>query len=348
MCSSTLSTKGGIISVVRNYLSNNSWKEHKFIHVATHLDTNKFILLLFFGISYLKVILITLFTHYKIAHLHTSERGSFWRKHLILNTLKMFGKKVILHHHGAEFDLFFENCSSRQQRKIIKTLEKADMNIVLSERLINMIKSKAPQAKVSVLYNAVNTYSTIPYNPDARNILFLGRLGQRKGTYDLLKSIKLLDDIIDKDIQFYLCGDGNIEGVRQKVSELNIEHRIAHIGWISGPQKNNILQNSMINVLPSYNEGLPMTILETMAYGIPNISTNIASIPEVIKHDINGFLIQPGDIEALTQSLKELISNKTLRLSFSKASYDMIMNNFSLDAKIEQLESIYNQLELPQ
>lgn len=49
------------------------------------------------------------------------------------------------------------------------------------------------------------------------------------------------------------------------------------------------MANAMVNVLPSYNEGLPMTILETMAYGIPNISTSIASIPEVLHNNDNGF-----------------------------------------------------------
>ena len=57
------------------------------------------------------------------------------------------------------------------------------------------------------------------------------------------------------------------------------------------------MEHAMVNILPSYNEGLPMTILETMAYGIPNISTSIASIPEVLHNNDNGFLVKPGDID---------------------------------------------------
>ena len=345
MCCSTLTTKGGMVSVVKNYLSSSFWKEHQIIYIPTHFDTNKYLLILYFGIAYLRVLLFTLFSHYQVVHLHTSERGSFWRKSLLLNTLKAFGKKTILHHHGAEFDLFFQRCSAKQQSKIIRTLEQADLNIVLSQRLVNMIKEKAPKAKVAVLYNSVNTYPSIPYNQKAKNILFLGRLGQRKGTYDLLKSISQLDNQLDKDIHFYLCGDGDIQGVQQAVSDMHLSHRIAHIGWIDGEQKKQILQNTMLNVLPSYNEGLPMTILETMSYGIPNISTNIASIPEVIKPGINGLLIKPGDIDALTASILQLVSNESLRFSFSKASYQLITSEFSLDAKIEQLESLYNQFE---
>jgi glycosyltransferase involved in cell wall biosynthesis len=113
------------------------------------------------------------------------------------------------------------------------------------------------------------------------------------------------------------------------------------VGWVSGEEKNAILAQTMINVLPSYNEGLPMTILETMLYGIPNISTNIASIPEVIKDGVNGFLISPGDIDSLVCKIKELIDDRKLRQKFSVNSYDLVNNSFSLEHNVGQLKECY-------
>ena len=101
---------------------------------------------------------------------------------------------------------------------------------------------------------------------------------------------------------------------------------------------------AMCNVLPSYNEGLPMTILETMAYGIPNISTSIASIPEVLHNNDNGFLVKPGDIDALAEVLKKIIENSSLREEFSQKSYQLITKSFSLDKNIEILKSYYKSL----
>jgi glycosyltransferase involved in cell wall biosynthesis len=200
---------------------------------------------------------------------------------------------------------------------------------------------KAPLAKVLVLYNAVKVYSKNRYSIDAKNILFLGRLGKRKGAYDFITAIKKLDSTICPDIKFFLCGDGDIDIVKEKIGQLKLSHRVGRVGWVSGEEKNTILAQTMINVLPSYNEGLPMTILETMLYGIPNISTNIASIPEVIKDGVNGFLISPGDIDSLVCKIKELIDDRKLRQKFSVNSYDLVNNSFSLEHNVGQLKECY-------
>lgn len=347
MCSSSLKVKGGMVSVVKNYLNYPFWgKDVKIIHVPTHIEANKYILIFYFAISYTHILWLALRKKIDIAHLHVAERGSFYRKAFILQTLKHFKIKVILHHHGAEFDLFYNSLSNKKKQYVNKILQEADLNIVLSQNLVHMIKNKSPEAKVEVLYNAVNIPQTNPYNLKAHNILFLGRLGQRKGTYDLLQAIKKIDQNLSTDVQFYICGDGEVEEVKSTVNKMGISHRIAYIGWIDGAQKDLFMSQSMINVLPSYNEGLPMTILETMAHGIPNISTSIASIPEVLHDEKNGYLIIPGDINTLCARLLQLSSNINLRKKFSQESYNLIKNSFSLDANIKNLQDIYTKLML--
>lgn len=344
MCGSTLDTKGGMISVVKNYLNYDKWDDVFIKYVPTHFDTNKYLLMFYFGLRYLQIVFLVLCGHYDVAHLHTAERGSFWRKSFLLKFFHRHGVKVILHHHAAEFEEFYANCSEKKKKAIRQTLLAADLNIVLSDRLIPMITSKEPRAKVAVLYNAVQGFSKNPYNLMARNVLFMGRLGFRKGTFDLIEAIKRLDSLIPGDVLFYLCGDMGENEVKKKIKELHIEHRIAHIGWIDGEQKRQFIGKSMINCLPSYNEGLPMTILETMAAGIPNISTNIASIPEVLKDAENGFLITPGDVDSLTDRLLRLIQDEKLRMKFSQASYDLICRDFTLDASIGKLKKYYGTL----
>ena len=215
---------------------------------------------------------------------------------------------------------------------------------MLSKRLVPMIKDKAPKANVQVLYNAVPTFEKNPYNTNAKGVLFLGRLGKRKGTYDLLSAIKKIDSKLNTDICFYLCGDGEVEEVQKKIVELGLSHRIKHVGWMEKAEKDALYPNIMLNVLPSYNEGLPMSILETMAFGIPNISTKIASIPEVLKDGENGYLIEPGDVDGLANRLLELCSNATLRSEFSNKGYTFVCENFSLKKNLEILKSFYSEL----
>lgn len=341
MCCSTLDTKGGMVSVTKNYLGYKDWGDYKIKFIPTHFDTNKYLLILYFACQFLKIWLNVKFGDYKIAHLHTAERGSFWRKRFLTKFFHKNGIKVVMHHHAAEFEEFYANATDDQKKKIQKTLAEVDVNIVLSERLVAMIKNKQPKANVKVLYNSVNTYKENPYSLSSCNVLFLGRLGVRKGTFDLIEAIKRLDSKIPSNVKFYLCGDSGDSEVRAKVNELNIAHRIAHVGWIDGEQKKEFFSNSMINCLPSYNEGLPMTILETMAAGIPNVSTNIASIPEVIHDGDNGFLITPGDIDSLVDRLYDLIINSELRTKFSQKSFNLIRENFSIDNNISDLKSLY-------
>lgn len=342
MCGSVLSVKGGMVSVVKNYLGYKKWGDVNIHYIPTHIEKNKYLLIPYFGIEYLRIFFGAIMGKYQIAHLHTAERGSFYRKAFLVKTLRRFGVKTILHHHAAEFELFYASLCEEKKQYVNSILELADVNIVLSKRLVPMIKNKAPKANVEVLYNAVNTYPSNPYNNQAKNILFLGRLGERKGTYDLLEAIKKLDSQIDTEYRFYLCGDGDLDGVKKRIAELNISHRIAHIGWTDGEMKKEFLANTLVNVLPSYNEGLPMTILETMAYGIPNISTSIASIPEVLHDGENGFLINPGDVNLLASRIKQMIVDAELREAFSEKSYQLIIEQFSLDHNIEKLKCIYN------
>lgn len=344
MCCSELGVKGGMVSVVKNYLGYSDWKDYEIIYVPTHTEKSKIIVAFYFLHAYIKIFFLALGGDIKIAHLHTAERGSFFRKSILVRTLRLFGIKTVMHHHAAEFEEFYESLSQNKKQYVNKTLELADLNIVLSKRLVSMITDKAPNAKVEVLYNAVDTYTQNPYNVEASNVLFLGRLGNRKGTYDLLRAFKSVEHRIPKNTMLYLCGDGDIEGIRAEVNKLALDNRVAHIGWIDSEKKKEYMHNSAINVLPSYNEGLPMSILETMAYGLPNISTNIASIPEVIENNHNGFLVNPGDLAGLSKALVELLNHSEQRRLFSERSYSLILSKFSLDKHIERLLELYDSL----
>ena len=280
----------------------------------------------------------------RIVHIHVSERGSFIRKAIVLKLAKRRNCKVILHHHGAEFEQYYSESGAKQKKFISEILKEADLNIVLSKRLVPMIKKISPEAKVEVLYNSVKLSESNPYNPNARELLMLGRLEQRKGTFGLLETIQAIDKKLPEDIVFHLCGDGNLEAVYEAINRLGIQHGIGHIGWVGTKQKELLFENAMGHILSSNNEGLPMAILETMSQGIVNISTNIASIPEVIFHGETGLLVEAGDKEALGKAILELAANDHARMEMSQKSYQLVCEQFSLEKNIKVLESYYQML----
>ena len=344
MCGSALTVKGGMVSVAKNYLQYPYWKGYQLSYISTHKEINKYLLVLYFVMRYMQIVWLALFGNYKIVHLHIAERGSFYRKAILALTLKSIGKKVILHHHHAEFEEFYDSLSARKKNFVKTVFERVDLNIVLGTYFIPLIIDKAPKARVKVLHNAVATYPQNQYNKEARNILFLGKLCKRKGIYDLLACIKELDSKMDVDIRFFLCGNGDIEDVKNRIRALNISHRITHIGWCNEEERMVFMSKSMLHVLPSYNEGLPMSILETMAYGIPTVSTHVAAIPEMLHDGENGFLVNPGDVTDLSNKLYQLIIDKELREKFSENAYQASISEYSLDMHVKDLKNIYDSL----
>ena len=338
---SDLSVKGGIVSVLKNYLAYDKWENVKLYYVPTHVDKKGAQKAIYFIKSLRKVRAYLNTGKISVAHIHVSERGSFFRKIIVSNMCLKKGVPVILHHHGAEFNEFYDQSNFIVKKLICNTLKKVNLNIVLSNQLISMIKDKCPEANVAALPNAVPVEDGNHYNPDATNLLLLGELNERKGVYVLLDAISHMDSELAPDVKLYLCGNGDLDRLKERIKELSLEHRIAHIGWIDKEEKAAIFANTKINVLPSYNEGLPMTILETMGYGIPNVSTAIASIPDVIKNGKTGFLVQPGSATELEEALWKLLNNDELRLEISKNSHELIVNNYSLDVYIKRLKKIY-------
>lgn len=344
MVGSDLSVKGGIISVLKNYLGYDGWKETDIAFLPTHVEGPAWKKVWFFLKSLRKIQKLLHRGSFDIVHIHVSERGSFTRKAIVLRMAKRKHCKVILHHHGAEFLDFYKQSSRAKQKKISRILGEADRNLVLSRKLVPIYQALAPGAKIQCLYNAVKTPENNQYDPNAREFTMLGRLAERKGTFDLLDTIKMIDGSLARDVKFNLCGDGDVELVREKIRQLQIEHRIGHLGWVDGNRKDAILRRTMAHVLFSYNEGLPMSILETMGRGIVNIATPVAAIPEVIANRETGFLVKPGDKDALARVLLEVSTDASLRKRISDNSFSFIADGFSLEAGICKLEQIYGSL----
>ena len=121
-----------------------------------------------------------------------------------------------------------------------------------------------------------------------------------------------------------------MEIAKQLVRELGLEEKVTVLSWISPAERDQLLENADAFVLPSYNEGLPMSMLEAMAWGLPAIVTPVGGIPEVISDKQNGLLVQPGNQQQLVQAMQSLIEDERLRLALGTAGRNRVQ---SLDIK---------------
>lgn len=340
MVGTATSVKGGMTSVARNYIDHAKGENYEIRYIPDYITASKPIQIAYFIYRYFQIFSLLAFGKYDMVHLHTTEKGSTIRKGLISCLARLFNVPYIIHLH-LEYRQFYDSLPRFAKLIVRKFFQKSACNIMLSEDMAGCIREIAPDTKICVIPNGVNVPNENPYNPQAQNVLFLGCLCDRKGIWDVLECIKKLDSTLDKDVKFMLCGDGEIEKVKRKIELLEISHRISHIGWINEGEKQAIFKSSALNILPSYQEGLPMTILETMAYGIPNISTNISGIPSIIHDGENGLLIEPGDVDALADKIAKLMSNDKLRQKFSENAYNLIKQKYSISQMIDKTEAIY-------
>jgi len=170
--------------------------------------------------------------------------------------------------------------------------------------------------------------------------LFLGRLGQRKGSYDLLNAAALIA-ATRPDLRLMMGGDGELEGVRERAAELGIADKVDLLGWVRGEEKERLLGDAVLYALPSYNEGLPVSVLEAMAAGLPILGTPVGGIPEALTDGVEGFLVEPGDVPALADRLERLLGDPKLARRMGEAARRKVEAAFSADAVVPQVEAMY-------
>lgn len=340
------STKGGMWTVVENYLKDVSFvKRNNLVYIPTSITGCSIPKRILFTVkSYIRIIKAFKQTRFSILHVHMSERASIRRKGIAMKYARRHGAKVVLHMHGAEFEILYKAMSESRQKFVRKILNMADKVIILGEYWKQFISGLVDNPdKVCVVYNAVKIPSLYNYCENSNRILFLGEVSKRKGIDILLAALKEKMSILSDTYCVDLYGRDAEGDIVEKIEKNGLSKWVKYCGWLDKEKKAYILATTSINVLPSYNEGLPMTILEAMSYGVPSISTSIAAIPEVI-NETNGILIEPGNSEALANALECLALNKEKRIQLSKQAYEDSKNMFSIEKHIRQIEKIYEEL----
>lgn len=322
-----MSEQGGIASVVKTYYDNNL-ADGQTVYLSSYKSKNPLSEFLKFWVKFLLILIKD--KTVKIAHIHTSSKGSFLRKSMIMYVAKAFGKKTILHVHGSEFKVFYDKSPSIIKKFIEKTFDNADCVIVLSKQWKDIISQITKNENIQIVYNPIKIHE--PNKLEGANFLFMGRLGKRKGVFDIFEAAKS----VCGDVVINLYGDGEID------KSLAPENVKIH-GWVSGEEKDKIFRISDVLLLPSYNEGLPISILEAMSYGMPIISTPVGGIVEAVENNVNGFIVNCGDTSDLAEKINALC-DKDLRLKMGAASFRLVKEKFDVEIIKTRLKEIYDEL----
>lgn len=335
--------KGGIASVVNGYREHDFGGKCEVSYIESYRNGSKWEKLAKALKGYLLFFREMILNKPDIVHIHSSFGPSFYRKMPFIYMACFRGVPVINHIHGAEFETFYLKASDRKKRRIRKVYGKCTMLIALSEEWKRNLESVVSPEKITVIEN----YCKIPDlsgTEKKKQILFLGEIGKRKGCYDIPE---IYGRVLEKGerLPLIMAGDGELAEVKKLFEDRDLQKDISFPGWVRGADKDKCLKESGIFLFPSYYEGMPMAVLEAMAYGMAIVTTRVGGIPHLLEDGVNGYLCEPGDIEGLSKRLLELSKDGDKRRKMGERARQKAIEEYSMESHIKKLMDLYDRVK---
>jgi glycosyltransferase involved in cell wall biosynthesis len=260
----------------------------------------------------------------------------------MVSVVRLFRVPYVLHLHGSEFREFYNESTAREQCAIRQTFDRAAAVIVLSKSWQRWVTGISTNPRIEVVPNAVPVPDQASVRP-AHHLLFMGRLGERKGINTLLDAVAVLTREFP-DLRVVCAGDGDLAAVRERIQVLGLQSCVTVPGWMGPAERTHLLQDASIFVLPSHNEGLPMAILEAMAAGLAVISTPVGGIPDAVIDNETGALVKPGDVNALAAALRRVLTDHALTERWGDAGRARVQQCFSPAASEARIRAVWEQV----
>lgn len=171
-------------------------------------------------------------------------------------------------------------------------------------------------------------------------LLYVGRLAAEKGVPVLLRSLIMLKNA-GYSFHLTLLGDGpERQSLEREVNQHGLQEMVHFGGFASQETVRKTLQESDVFVLPSFAEGVPVSLMEAMACGVPVIATNVGGVTELIEHGVSGLVVAPSDEIALKGALAAYIDSAELRARVKVAARKTVETHFNLQTELNKLQHL--------
>ncbi|MGE3539925.1 MAG: glycosyltransferase family 4 protein [Candidatus Tectimicrobiota bacterium] len=220
-----------------------------------------------------------------------------------------------------------------------------------------MLQAGLPSQLISVIHNAIDTreWAPCPTRPTLRTELhiapdvpvlgYVGRIMPEKDLVTWLRAAALVGQKYPQ-AQFVLVGEGRdtstLGQLQQLATELGIRERVHFPGYRS--QLLPIYAAFDVFVLTSRREGLPNSVLEAMALGVPVVTTDVAGTKELVLHGQTGFVLPQGDVAGIAQAMLKLVEDTALRHGMGQASRQRVEQHFSFTGRLQRIEALYAEM----
>lgn len=279
-----------------------------------------------------------------LVHIHLGGGISIYREELFADKAIRAGKPVIAHVHMSH-EYLFRRRSSTYKNKYRHLLGRADRVVVLSEkdRSFYIEQHICRPEQIVVLHNAIRVPVQSSFNAASTQVTFLGQVGQRKGTDVLIHAIPQVHAAVPKAV-FVFAGDGDSAPYEDLARTLGVASSCHFVGWVGSVQREQLFRDTYVFVQPSRDEGMSMSLLESMARGIPVVATNVGGTSSVVRDGVDGLLIPSTDSKALAEGIIRLFTDKEYAQRMSGNARRRIKTQFDILSIPHKLISLYKEV----
>lgn len=175
-----------------------------------------------------------------------------------------------------------------------------------------------------------------------RNLVgYIGRFGKDKGVTNFAQAIGKIDNF--EDIEFLMVGGSSSEfsKIEEILNQNKIQHKVTLVGYVSYQNIPDYLNELKLLVLPSYGEGLPATILEAMACGTPVLATPVGGIPDVVRDEETGFILENNSPECIAKNIMRVLEHPKLGEVIKKAR-DLIEREYTYEPTVKKWRKVFD------
>jgi glycosyltransferase involved in cell wall biosynthesis len=267
-------------------------------------------------------------------HVNMAERLSFFRKVVVMATCRALRVPVVLHLHAAQLHHAYRTWPSALQTLARWAFSLPSSCVVLGSAARRFVNEdlKVPADRIEVVINGVPEPTEARRDAAAQarqRILFVGNLTERKGVSDLLQAMAM-PGFDAARVELVLAGGGDLRSYEEKARSLGIGHFVRFAGWSDQQQVARLMAQADVLVLPSYDEGLPLVILEAMANGVAVVCSPVGEIPFVLTNGVNARFVQPGEVADIAAGLQEVLTQPALREKLERNGRALYELQFSL------------------
>ena len=335
--------RGGIAAVTAAYYGSKLEKDFDVTYVESFCDGSKF--------KKIRKEISAIFAFSRVlrtkrpalVHMHTSFGGSFYRSLPFIFLARKKGIRIVNHIHSSYFDTFYVHASPLKKALVKKAWSACDFFIVLTDYWKKTFSCVIPEEKMEVIGNYGPSIPFEKNKPCRHRLLFLGAFSEKKGAYDC---VDLFAKVVSQmpEARLTMAGDGERQALMDYAAKRRLRDQISFPGWVRGEEKEKLLRESDLLLLPSHAEGFPMSIIEGMAYGLPIVASKVGGIPQIVSEGENGFLFTCGDTSSMADAVLLLLRNSSLREQFRQKSYSIEQKHYTFDQHLNKLEQVYRKV----